>query len=143
MSSLDDSIAPFLSDEISKLYGQWKEPDAELIQKQVQHYYMPMYSYLKAMLEVKTKANASKGSNEPLFIGISAPQGCGKTTMTDMIKALFKKEGKTCVAISLDDFYKTGKELDALAKVSLCGDRPNELLQGLTRGRPQSIHIPC
>lgn len=119
VSELDASIAPFLTSAITNLYGQ-KTPDEELIATQVEDYYLPMYSYLNLLLEAKQEMN----TREPLFIGISAPQGCGKTTMTDIIKALLHKEGKTCVSISLDDFYKTGQEQEDLAKSSA-----NELLK--------------
>lgn len=121
IDALDPSTGPYLTSEITKLYGQ-KTPNHALIADQVNNYYLPMYSYLKLLLE--TKRSLSKGT-EPLMIGISAPQGCGKTTMTDMIKAMFHKEGKKCVSISLDDFYLTGAEQDALAKQS----SPNKLLQ--------------
>ena len=39
--------------------------------------------------------------------------------MTDMLKLLFKEDGQTAVALSLDDFYLTGAEQEKLAAVSL------------------------
>lgn len=54
----------------------------------------------------------------PLIIGISAPQGCGKTTLTNHIKDLFKLINKTCVVMSIDDFYLTGNKQDELAKAN-------------------------
>ena len=35
--------------------------------------------------------------------------------MTDMMRLLLAREGKKCVALSLDDFYLTGADQDALA----------------------------
>ena len=108
ISSLNGSVAPFMSAELRKLYGG--SPDEELIKNQVENYYLPMFSYLKLLLDMKSEVNA----DGPLFIGISAPQGCGKTTMTDMIRAVFAEEGKRAVALSLDDFYLTGQEQEQL-----------------------------
>ncbi len=112
IDSLDERVASFMTSELRKLYGP-SGPDETLIKDQVDNYYLPMFSYLKLLLEMKSTSNAADGSakKEPLFIGISAPQGCGKTTMTDMIRFVFADEGKKCVALSLDDFYLTGKFL--------------------------------
>jgi len=134
IDSLDARVAPFMSAELRKLYGVGG-PDENLIKNQVDNYYLPMFSYLKLLLEMKSTSTeaGAKGSNEPLFIGISAPQGCGKTTMTDMIRFVFAEENKTAVALSLDDFYLTGVEQEALAASEKTGDsvnkRPNELLK--------------
>jgi len=123
ISSLNTNVAPFMSAELRKLYGG--VPDEDLIKNQVDNYYLPMFSYLKLLLDMKTEANTPG----PLFIGISAPQGCGKTTMTDMIRAVFAEEGKRAVALSLDDFYLTGREQEQLAATEKTNDKPNELLK--------------
>ena len=60
---------------------------------------------------------------KPFLIGVSAPQGCGKTTMTDLMRKFFLFQSSTvrhklvlnCIAMSLDDFYLTGKDQDELA----------------------------
>mmetsp|Transcript_16525 Transcript_16525/g.23348 ORF Transcript_16525/g.23348 Transcript_16525/m.23348 type:complete len:324 (+) Transcript_16525:140-1111(+) len=58
-------------------------------------------------------------------IGINAPQGSGKTTLTRNLVKLFELLQLKAVAISFDDFYLTGEELDRVAK----NHRENELLQ--------------
>ena len=123
ISSLNGGVAPFMSAELRKLYGG--SPDEELIKNQVENYYLPMFSYLKLLLDMKSEVNA----DGPLFIGISAPQGCGKTTMTDMIRAVFAEEGKRAVALSLDDFYLTGQEQEQLGSSEKTNGKPNELLK--------------
>jgi D-glycerate 3-kinase len=125
IASLDSSIAPFMSSELGKLYGD--DPDEELINNQIENYYLPMMGYLKLLLEIKSSCKVNP--KEPLIIGISAPQGCGKTTMTDMIRAVFAEEGKRAVALSLDDFYLTGEDQDLLAASSKTNHAPNELLK--------------
>jgi pantothenate kinase-related protein Tda10 len=52
--------------------------------------------------------------------------------MTSVICDAFKLEGKSCVAMSLDDFYLTGQQQEQLAKRYL----KNDLLQ--YRGNGQS-----
>ena len=113
ISSLDTNVPTFMSTELRKLYGG--TPDEDLIKNQVENYYMPMFGYLKLLLDLKSKTSGYATDEGPLFIGISAPQGCGKTTMTDMIRAVFAEEGKRAVALSLDDFYLTGHEQEQLA----------------------------
>jgi hypothetical protein len=54
----------------------------------------------------------------PVYVGISAPQGCGKTTMTDIMVRLFAKQGVHAVALSLDDFYLRGA--GTLCAAALC-----------------------
>ena len=48
-------------------------------------------------------------------VGISAPQGCGKTTLVGQLTALLNAEGHAAASVSIDDFYVTGAEQDALA----------------------------
>jgi hypothetical protein len=51
---------------------------------------------------------ASDPNPNPMYVGISAPQGCGKTTMTDIMVRLFARQGIHAIALSLDDFYLRG-----------------------------------
>ena len=41
------------------------------------------------------------------MVGISAPQGCGKSTLCEQLEALFTSTGSTAASISIDDFYLT------------------------------------
>ncbi len=42
-------------------------------------------------------------------LGISAPQGCGKTTIVEQLEELFKWRGMKAASVSIDDFYLTYK----------------------------------
>eukprot|EP01035_Chromulina_nebulosa_P020803 gene20803-26967_t len=53
-------------------------------------------------------------NNKPLFVGISAPQGCGKTTLTNILSQYFSSNNKICVSMSLDDFYLTDSPVDVV-----------------------------
>ena len=90
--------------------------DIEVDSPRIQHYYLPVYLWIKKKLE-DHKAGASSGSGSgPLCVGLSAPQGCGKTTLVTAFEELFESEGMTCVSMSLDDFYLTREEQVALGE---------------------------
>ena len=68
--------------------------------------YLPLITHI---LEKKT--------DKPLFININGAQGSGKSTLTHFLKHLIEAETGLSVAdISLDDFYLTRSEREALAK---------------------------
>jgi D-glycerate 3-kinase len=49
------------------------------------------------------------------MVGISAPQGCGKTTTVTLLRDLFESDNYRCIVMSLDDFYLTFDEQQELA----------------------------
>ena len=64
----------------------------ELLARRVDQYYVPVYEQLQRRMEAFRQQQASSSSSvsttagvikRPFFVGISAPQGCGKTTLTD------------------------------------------------------------
>ena len=74
VSFLDSAVAPFLTEEVTKLHKAFGTPDDKLVKEQVDSYYTPLFAYLKLMMDL----HCEKGTNAPLMIGLSAPQGCGK-----------------------------------------------------------------
>lgn len=97
----------------------------------VYHYYLPVYFWLRQRLD----AHEAGGGGGALVLGISAPQGCGKTTLVTQLAQLLRAEGVGCASVSLDDFYLTGAEQEALAAESA-----NELLR--FRGLPGTHDLP-
>jgi D-glycerate 3-kinase len=79
------------------------------INNRVFQLYLPVYSYFLSLLQTRRKDEG------PLFIGISAAQGSGKTTLTSHMVDLFAEDGKRCVIMSLDDFYLTFEDQRKLA----------------------------
>jgi len=69
-------------------------------------------------------------------IGLSAPQGCGKTTLVELLVDAFAADGLTCAAVSIDDFYLTGAQQDAVA----AEHATNPLLQ--VRGNAGTHDLP-
>ncbi|KXZ53368.1 hypothetical protein GPECTOR_7g1264 [Gonium pectorale] len=78
----------------------------------IYHYYLPVYWWVAAQLE----AHRASGSDTALVLGISAPQGCGKTTLVEQLEALFNAEGRPAASVSIDDFYLTRAQQAALAE---------------------------
>ena len=87
--------------------------------RRVNDYYIPTYNFLKEMVidhKEKNKENEDKNKENnnqkkmkkrPCMIGISAAQGCGKTTLVEYMKELFERDNLKCAVMSLDDFYLT------------------------------------
>jgi D-glycerate 3-kinase len=59
--------------------------------------------------------HVEQSPSRPVFIGLSAPQGAGKTTLVGKLVPALEARGLRAVAISIDDFYLTHAEQLALA----------------------------
>ena len=79
--------------------------------RRVYHYYVPVYAWVERLRAAKRAA----GDDAPLVVGLSAPQGCGKTTITEELIGLFAADGRAATCVSVDDFYLTYEEQTALA----------------------------
>ena len=53
---------------------------------------------------------------KPIFIGISAPQGAGKTTISRIFVSVLKELGFNAEALSIDDFYLTRVQQVSIAQ---------------------------
>jgi pantothenate kinase-related protein Tda10 len=89
LSSVDSVVAPY---DLQKLNGDL---------------YCPIRDFMGSL---------PRELDRPLLIGISAPQGCGKTTLTNQMVKLFDEQNLRCVSMSLDDFYLTAQEQTSLAE---------------------------
>lgn len=74
-------------------------------------YYLPVFFWADAQLA----ARRASGAPGPLVLGISAPQGCGKSTLCDALCVLFERNARSAAAVSVDDFYLTNADQRALA----------------------------
>ena len=79
----------------------------------VYHLYLPIYFWARAV--VREQQGGAGGHAGAVSLGLSAPQGCGKTTLVDFLIDRFAADGLNCAAVSFDDFYLTGAAQDALA----------------------------
>lgn len=58
---------------------------------------------------------AERGGGKGLAIGLSGPQGSGKTTLTEQLRRRIEAGGMSVVSLSLDDFYLRRAERQHLA----------------------------
>jgi D-glycerate 3-kinase len=65
----------------------------------IQEFHEQIFKWTLGLLE--------KSPKRPLIIGVSAPQGAGKTTLTSSLCRLADSKGLRAVALSIDDFYLT------------------------------------
>ena len=86
------------------------------------HLYLPIYFWCKSFVDVKQQqqrqrqhAIPSSTESKAIGIGLSAVQGCGKTTLVEFLTDRFAADGLVCAAVSFDDFYLTGADQDAVA----------------------------
>jgi pantothenate kinase-related protein Tda10 len=79
-------------------------------------HYVSLYEHIRTELVAWTNVKKNDISSSsiryppPFFAGISAPQGCGKTTLVTALQKMFADDGLKCAVCSLDDFYLTRKE---------------------------------
>lgn len=72
-----------------------------------------IYFYCQILFWIEAQLNQLK---QPVFIGLNAPQGAGKTTLTKwLVDQLYEKEIHA-VSLSIDDFYLTREEQIKLAQ---------------------------
>ena len=70
-------------------------------------YYLPVFFWCQRQLKQHRAVAGAHGTPPPLVIGISAPQGSGKSTLVEQLEVLFRSAGSTAVGVSIDDFYLT------------------------------------
>jgi D-glycerate 3-kinase len=87
----------------------------------VDAYYADVADWCLGLLGNQLGAVGSSGTRGPrgagaLVIGINAPQGAGKSTLVRWLEARLALDGLRVVGVSIDDFYRTRLELEALAQ---------------------------
>jgi len=91
----------------------FEHDDMDDIQRlRVYHYYLPVFFWVEKQLA----AHRTSGAKHALVVGISAPQGCGKTTLVEQLEALYTATGRTAASVSIDDFYLTYQDQTALGQ---------------------------
>lgn len=84
----------------------------EFQKRRIYQYYLPVYFWCQKQLA----AHRATGTKSPLVIGISAPQGCGKSTLCEQLEALFTSSGLIAASVSIDDFYLSYDGQQAVAQ---------------------------
>ncbi len=109
------------------------------------HLYAPVATWIDSILE--------REARRPIVVGVSGPQGCGKSTLAAAIVGAFEATGRSAIALSIDDFYLPRAEQIAIARENP-GDRTlehrgypgthdvalgGEVLEALRAGAPTTI----
>lgn len=69
--------------------------------------YAPVAEWIEVLLATQAR--------RPLMVGVSGPQGCGKSTLAAAIVGAFEATGRAAISVSIDDFYLRRDEQLALA----------------------------
>ncbi|HET9373038.1 MAG TPA: hypothetical protein VFO19_22405 [Vicinamibacterales bacterium] len=77
------------------------------LDRRVHHLYLPVLWFCLA--------GARRAARRPFVVGLQAPQGAGKTTLSKHVLALLPSLGLTGLSVSVDDFYLTREEQVRLA----------------------------
>ena len=62
--------------------------------------------------------NLEKSEKRPFVVGLNAPQGAGKTTLSRFLVENFNSLGFNAITMSIDDFYLTNNDQQKLAKAT-------------------------
>lgn len=76
----------------------------------IYHYYIPVFLWCEEQIEHHCSRFGDNAEIPPLVIGVSAPQGSGKTTLVFALEYLFRRTGRNAATLSIDDFYLTAEE---------------------------------
>lgn len=88
----------------------------EIQRKRLYHYYLPVYFWCLDQLAQHRVLHKDSPTIPALVIAISAPQGCGKSTLVEQLEGLLAWEGKRAAVVSIDDFYLSYEDQGALGK---------------------------
>lgn len=116
---------------IQNQLGAETENLTPVLRSRIYQYYLPVSMWILGRLE-KHKAS---GSKIPLVVGLTAPQGCGKTTIVECLHGVFKGKDVRSASVSIDDFYLTRNDQVAMSEAN----KGNSLLS--SRGNAGSFDV--
>lgn len=102
---------PLLGDLGDVDWSEWDEavlaleatlPESPERPRRIEQLYVPVYLWLLAQVR--------RGSRRPIVVGVSAPQGAGKSTLVSELAPLLRARGLRVVGVSIDDFYLTREQ---------------------------------
>ncbi|XP_039812333.1 D-glycerate 3-kinase, chloroplastic-like isoform X3 [Panicum virgatum] len=100
--------------QIARLFRLNELQLSEAEKVRIYHFYIPVFLWCEDQV-TEHRAKYKEGDDiPPLVIGVSAPQGSGKTTLVFTLDYLFRVAGRNSTTLSIDDFYLTAKEQNEL-----------------------------
>ena len=111
--------------------------------RRIYQYYLPVFTWCRRQLDARRAAGASG----PLVLGISAPQGCGKTTLCEQLEDLFAFTGK-CEVYCLTYCTHAGPAKAARPRLACSAFGPCArvcvcVLRDARRATAAPTHTPC
>ncbi|XP_037413788.1 D-glycerate 3-kinase, chloroplastic-like [Triticum dicoccoides] len=96
--------------QVSRLFriDELRLTDAE--KSRIYHFYIPVFLWCEDQVADHRSKYNEGDEIPPLVIGVSAPQGSGKTTLVFALDYLFRVSGRNSATLSIDDFYLTAAE---------------------------------
>ena len=78
----------------------------------IYHFYLPVLEWVRQQIAEVVQAHVEAGDPDRApVIGLSCPQGGGKTTLVHVLRSVLLHEGTMSVALSIDDFYLPHEDL--------------------------------
>ncbi|CEG50459.1 Predicted kinase [Plasmopara halstedii] len=105
----------------------------QALRRRVDDYYIPMFKWTIEVVEAVQKKQGD--AKHCVCVGISCPQGGGKTTLSVFMQEALAFVGKKCAVMSMDDVYWKYDQQMAIAKAN----PGNPLLQ--YRGNPGTMDV--
>ncbi|XP_062217896.1 D-glycerate 3-kinase, chloroplastic-like isoform X2 [Phragmites australis] len=100
--------------QVARLFRLNELQLSEAEKARIYHFYIPVFLWCEDQV-IEHRAKYNEGDDiPPLVIGVSAPQGSGKTTLVFALDYLFRVAGRNSATLSIDDFYLTAKEQNEL-----------------------------
>ncbi|WVZ69261.1 hypothetical protein U9M48_018074 [Paspalum notatum var. saurae] len=100
--------------QVARLFRLNELQLSEAEKARIYHFYIPVFLWCEDQV-IEHRAKYKEGDEiPPLVIGVSAPQGSGKTTLVFALGYLFRVSGRNSATLSIDDFYLTAKEQNEL-----------------------------
>ncbi|CAO2165960.1 unnamed protein product [Urochloa humidicola] len=96
--------------QVARLFRLNELQLSEAEKARIYHFYIPVFLWCEDQVNEHRSKYKEGDDIPPLVIGVSAPQGSGKTTLVFALDHLFRVAGRKSTTLSIDDFYLTAKE---------------------------------
>ncbi|TVU35502.1 hypothetical protein EJB05_17395 [Eragrostis curvula] len=100
--------------QVARLFRLNELQLSEAERARIYHFYIPVFLWCEDQVNEHRAKYNEDDDIPPLVIGVSAPQGSGKTTLVFALDYLFRVAGRNSTTLSIDDFYLTHEEQNQL-----------------------------
>jgi len=113
---LRQHLESLLRRDLAARRGAQVAVDEAALRRRVDDYYLPMFLWTEEVVAATQRRGNGDADSRCVVLGLSCPQGGGKTTVCNYLEEMMTHEGKTCAVMSLDDVYwSRAKQLEVAA----------------------------